>query len=328
MLEGSVRKAGGRVRIAVKLIDGVDGAQIWADRFEDTLEDVFALQDKVALRVAGVIEPAVREADLRRATARSTENMSSYDLYLRAVAIYRTLAKADVLAAMDLLHRAIALDPENGPALGLAAFCHAFFVANGWSDDAAAESLVAQALIPRALQAGGDDAEVLAGLVIAIGILGGEREAALPLADRAMELNPGSSFVWMASGWAMSTFGEPALGFEQLETSLRLNPLSQYRPNVLGMLGFARFGQGRFGEAAALLKQSLQLRPEFLMAYIFLAASLGQLGEREAGREAIARFETLTTIDIRALAGALPDPATRERILEGIAIAEGDGARR
>jgi adenylate cyclase len=322
ILEGSVRKAGGRVRIATRLIDGVDGAQIWADRFEDTLEDVFALQDRVALSVAGVIEPAVREADIRRTAGRPTEDLGSYDLYLRAFALYRTLARTDLTAALVLLNRAIALDPGHGPALALAAVCHVFLVASGWSDDPAGQLSQARALVPRALKVGADDPEVLGSLVFATGLDGG-REIALSLANRALELNPGSSLAWIASGFARSTFGEPALGFDQLEMGLRLDPVSPLRANTLGMQGIARCAQGRFGDGAALLKEAIQLRPESLMANAFLAAAYGHLGDPAAGRGAIARFEGLTPTGIRAFAEVHPDPAARRLLLEGLDFVEG-----
>ena len=323
VLEGSVRKAGPRVRIAVKLANGADGAQIWADRFEDTLEDVFALQDRVALSVAGIIQPAVNEAEIRRASARPTESMGSYDLCLRAVALYRTFAKADVLAALDLLDRAIALDPNHGMALSRALLCHFLILVNGWSDEPERYQFRAKDLAMRALKVGGDDPDVLLNLSIATPILGGDLDAAISLADRAMEINPGSSTVWFASGWARMQLGYPQLGYEQLETALRLDPLSQYRPTMLCGLGIARFAQGRFGEAAPLFKQCIQLRPEFSLAYMFLAASHGHLGEIAAAREAIARHGSLS-----AQAGPMgadwPDPVARQLLIEGIAIAQGE----
>ena len=322
VLEGSVRKAGPRVRIAVKLADGADGAQIWADRFEDTLEDVFALQDKVALSVAGVIQPAVNEAEIRRASARPTESMGSYDLCLRALALYRTFAKADVLAALDLLGRAVAVDPENGAALAMAVLCHFLILVNGWSDDPGRHLAEAEDLAARALKAGGDDPDVLINLSIANPILGGDLEAAMSLADRAMEINPGSSTVWFASGWVRVQFGGAELAYEQLEMALRLDPLSQYRSNVLCGLGMARFAQGRFREAISLLKQGIQLRPEFSLAYLFLAASHGQLGEIGAARDAMARNKSLTT-QTTPMGADWPDPVARALLVEGIAMAEG-----
>jgi adenylate cyclase len=325
VLEGSVRKSGGRVRIAVKLVDGTDGAQIWADRFEDTLEDVFALQDRVALSVAGIIEPAVRAADVRRVASRPTGDLGSYDLYLRAFSVYRTLARADLVAAVELLDRAIVLDPENGLALGLGAFCRVFLVTSSWSDNPAAHLSQARALVSRALKVSADDPEVLTNLAFATG-LGRDLETAVALADRAVELNPGSPYAWIASGFARTNIGEPGLGFEHLETALRLDPLSPIRPVTLAIQGSARCAEGRFAEAVALLKQAVQLLPDFLMAHVYLAASLGHLGDRAAGREVIARFRSLTPVSMRTFAAGHPEPGVRKLVLEGIELAEADEA--
>jgi TolB-like protein/Flp pilus assembly protein TadD len=325
VLEGSVRKSGGRVRIAVKLIDGTDGAQIWADRFEDTLEDVFALQDRVALGVAGVIEPAVRAANMRRVASRPTGDLGSYDLYLRAFSVYRTLARADLVGAVALLDRAIALDPENALALALGAFCRVFLVTSSWSDDPRGQLAQARELVSRALKVGADDPEVLTNLTFATG-LGRDLETAVALAKRAVELNPGSPYAWSASGFAKTNIGEPGLGFEHLETALRLDPLSPLRPVLLALQGSARCAEGRFGEAVALLKQAVQLLPDFLMAHVFLAASLGHLGDRAAGREVIARFRTLTPVGMRAFAAGQPEPGVRKLVLEGIELVEADDA--
>jgi TolB-like protein len=321
VLEGSVRKSGGRVRIAVKLVDGIDGAQIWADRFEDTLEDVFALQDRVALGVAGVIEPAVRPAGVRRVASRPTGDLGSYDLYLRAFSVYRTLARADLVAALELLDRAVVLDPENGLALGLGAFCRVFLVTSAWSDNPAEHLSQARALVSRALKVSADDPEVLTNLAFATG-LGRDLETAVALADRAVELNPGSPYAWIASGFARTNIGEPGLGFEHLETALRLDPLSPLRPVTLAMQGSARCAEGRFAEAVALLKQAVQLLPDFLMAHVYLAASLGHLGDRTGGREVIARFRSLTPVSMRTFAAGQPEPGVRELVLEGIELVE------
>src|ERR1700726_1482337 len=122
VLEGSVRKAGGRVRITAQLIEVISGAHLWADRFDGSLEDVFELQDKVAVSVAGVIEPALRSAEIRRAAARPTNDLTAYDLYLRAYEMYFSSAR-QIPAALCLLERAIERDPRYGPALAWAAVC-------------------------------------------------------------------------------------------------------------------------------------------------------------------------------------------------------------
>ena len=323
VLEGSVRNASGRVRIAVKLIAAADGAQIWTDRFEDTLDDVFALQDKVALSVAGVIGPAVQEAEIRHASSRPTENMSSYDLCLRAQSLYRSLEKVDVLAALDFLKRAIALDPNFGWAMALAVSCHSFIVYYRWSDDPEGSTTEANELIQRALKVAGDDPDVLAHLAMAMPLIGGSREAAVLLADRAMALNPGSPVVWVAGGIIGMSVGEPEVAFEQFETALRLDPLSHSRPVWIGGQGLARFAQGRFREAIALLQQSAQLLPAWPLVHAVLAASFGHLGEANAARAALARYRAVSQVDIWNWGGSL-SPDRQKLFRDGIALAEGE----
>jgi len=321
VLEGSVRNAGGRVRISVKLVDGADGSQIWAERFEDTLDDVFALQDRVALNVAGVIEPAVMQVDLRRASGRPTDNMGSYELFLRGMAISRTIARADLLEGLALLNRAIALDPNYGLALSLAATCHGFIIVFGWSEDLEHQLSEARQLIQRAIKVAGDDASVLANVGNAM-LMIGDPQGAAPLAERALALNPGSSAAWNVSAWVRLSLGEPELAFEQLEMSLRLDPLSQYRPHALGGLGVARFGQRRFAEAAALLSQSVQLLPDWPLTRGILAACWGHLGEVREAREAMQAFRARSSVEVRHWATVFPDPALQQLIFDGIALAE------
>jgi adenylate cyclase len=115
VLEGSVRKAGGRVRITAQLIDALSGTHLWADRFDGSLEDVFDLQDKVAISVSGVIEPALQAAEAHRSANRSTDDLTAYDLYLRALPNFASLARDSIQEAIDLLDRAIARDPGTAP---------------------------------------------------------------------------------------------------------------------------------------------------------------------------------------------------------------------
>src|SRR5205807_8131320 len=132
--EGSVRKAGQRVRITGQLIDALTGTHLWADRFDGSLEDIFELQDKVALSVAGVIEPTLQAAEMRRSAARQTTDLSAYDLYLRALATIFPITKERIFEALGLLEQAIAIDRHYGPALSWAAVCHLRLVADGWAE--------------------------------------------------------------------------------------------------------------------------------------------------------------------------------------------------
>ena len=135
VLEGSVRKGGNRVRITAQLIDAETGAHLWADRFDGSLEDVFELQDKIAVSVAGIIEPALQAAEIHRSAARPTTDLSAYDLYLRALAAFFPITKEGVFEALGLLEQAIAIDRRYGPALSWAANSHHRLVTEGWAEE-------------------------------------------------------------------------------------------------------------------------------------------------------------------------------------------------
>jgi TolB-like protein/class 3 adenylate cyclase len=151
VLEGSVRKGGNRVRITAQLIEAETGAHLWADRFDGSLEDVFDLQDNVAINVAGVIEPALQAAEVRRSSARPTNDLTAYDLYLRALATYYPITKERLLDALELLQQAIAIDQHCGPALSLAAMCQMRLVREGWAEEPETASRDAIDLARRAL---------------------------------------------------------------------------------------------------------------------------------------------------------------------------------
>src|SRR5205085_1204297 len=159
VLEGSVRKSGNRVRITGQLIDAATGAHLWADRFDGSLEDVFDLQDKVASSVAGVIEPALQAAETALSAGRPTEDLTAYDLYLRAYAMF--WSSAQVHEALHLLEQAIARDPRYGPALAWAAQCCFRLILDGRSEDPAADRLKGAGYARRALEVARDDPRVM-----------------------------------------------------------------------------------------------------------------------------------------------------------------------
>jgi adenylate cyclase len=321
VLEGSVRKAGGRVRIGVQLTDAADGMQVWTHRFEETLDDIFVLQDRVALGVAGKIEPTVEQAEIRRSSARPTESVSSYDLYLRAVPVFRVFSRAETLKALELLDRAIALDPGNGQALALAASCHRTIVLYGWSDDPEDNRRLGLEMAGRALQAAAEDATVLASVANDLAFLRQDGRAAVAIVDRAITLNPGSANVWFNSGFVRLLAGDLDAAVEHLETATRLDPTGPSRGARMLYTAMARFYQGRFNEAVTLLKER-NLMSESPGCYAYLAASYGQLQDRPAAREALSRFQALTPRPIDAMIRAVAlDPAQLKMVLDGIAVA-------
>jgi TolB-like protein len=324
VLEGSIRKAGGRVRIGVQLLDASDGAQIWTHRFEDTLEDVFDLQDKVALSVAGKIEPAVLDAEVRRVSARPTANMGSYDLYLRALALSRSLDRTETLQALELLKRAISLDPGFGLALSAAGSCCYFIDIFGWSDQPEQNRREAIEMVHRSLKAAADDADVLATAARSAIHFERDLDEAAALVDRALVLNPGCARAWLQSGLVRTRAGDTDLAIEHFETAMRLDPMGPNRPRQLLLMGVARFQQGRYGEVVALMKEAAQ-QIDSPTAHAFLAASYGHLGEMDAAQSALARYRTFSQLPVEDFGRSLlsNNPGHISQFLDGITLANG-----
>jgi TolB-like protein len=229
VLEGSVRKAGGRVRITGQLIDATSGAHLWADRFDGSLEDVFDLQDKVASSVAGVIEPALQAAETARSADRPTNDLTAYDLYLRAYAMVLSSVK-QTPAALRLLEQAIARDPRYGPALAWAANCCRRLVADDRSEDPAADARKGVAFARRALEVAGDDPGILATAAQVLADFGEDIGAMMAMVDRALVLNPNYARGWNVSGLLRIWAGQPDIGIVHLEPV----PAGARRPHGAG----------------------------------------------------------------------------------------------
>jgi len=324
VLEGSVRKGGNQVRITAQLIDAANGAHLWAGRFDGSLENVFELQDKVALSVAGVIEPTVRAAEIRRSSDRPTNDVTAYDLYLRAAAPIQSAGqeKERYLQALGLVGQAIERDPHYGTALALAAFCHMALHVAGWSDDAGADRREGIDLARRALRVAGDDPEVLGLAARVLGYFGEDLAAAIALIDRALELNPGLARGWQWSGWLRLWAGELDLAIGHFETSMRLNPLLGRADLYLG-IGMGHFFAGRIEDAVASLLLSLQEGPAWVPTHRFLASCYAHLGRFDEARETVRRLRTLTT-EVVPSATNWRNPEHRELYLSGLRLAAGE----
>ncbi len=184
VLEGSVRKAGARVRISAQLIDALNGTHLWADRFDGSLKDVFDLQDKVASTVAGVIEPTLQAAEMARSRSRPTTDLTAYDLYLRALAHSLSYEKDQLTQALDLLGQAIKRDPHYGPALALAAHCRQRFEVMSWTEDPERVRLTSIDLARQALRVGPDEPDVLALAAFTLGYFGEDIDVAIGLIEQ------------------------------------------------------------------------------------------------------------------------------------------------
>jgi len=315
-LQGSVRKAAGRVRITAQLIDATNGAHLWADRFDGSLEAVFDLQDKVASSVAGVIEPALQAAEIRRSSERPTGDLRAYDLYLRAVPHIYAWESGSTLAAQDLLGQAIERDPSYGPALGYAAYCYVQIEVSGWAPDWETNRRKAVALAEQAVRAARSDPGVLANAAIVLGYFGEEIGAAVGMIDRSLALNPSFARGWMFSGWLRLMAGETGLAIKHFETSARLNPWVDQANGI----GQALFFDRRFDDALQKLLMAGVADPIRAMTCRFLASCYAHMGRLEDAREIVERLQEITSVVVPSV---IPyrKPEHQELFLSGLRLA-------
>jgi len=324
VLEGSVRKAGDRIRISGQLIDAATGAHLWADRFEGSLEDVFDLQDKVASSVAGVIEPTLQAAEIRYSAERPTKDLTAYDLYLRARSVASSYEREHLAQALDLLGQAIDREPRYGPALALAATYRGDLENYDWADDREEEEnrRAAIGLAREALSAAADDPGVLGRAAMVLGRFGEDLDAALALIDRALVLNPSFAYGWYWSGWLHLFAGQAELAIQHFETSMRLNPRGQRGFHLAG-IGTAHFVNHRFEDALAVLRISLEEVPAFTPAYRTLAACYAHMGRLDEARSILKRLAALTPVVVPT-ANPFRRPEDGELFLSGLSLAAGE----
>jgi TolB-like protein len=324
VLEGSVRKAGSRVRITAQLIEAETGAHLWADRFDGSLEDVFDLQDKVASSVAGVIEPALQAAETARSTARPTADLTAYDLCLRAQPLFWSLGKQGICQALALLEEAIACDPQYGPALGWAAMCRLHMDINGWSEDPERNRLSGVDYARRALVADQEDAATLANAAYVLANFGEDIDTMLGIVDRALALNPSFARGWTLSGNMKIWAGDPDAAIERLETSLRLSPRARVsQPFILGM---AYFYKRQFDQAAQYLRTAIQEQPGSAPVHRVLAACYAHMGRLAESRDLIERLRAMgAVIEPNRSVSVHRNVEYQELFLSGLRLAAGEG---
>jgi TolB-like protein len=321
VLEGSVRKASGRVRITAQLIDAVSGTHLWADRFDGSLEDVFELQDKVAVSVAGVIEPRLQAAEISRSSERSTDDLTAYDLYLRAYAMFWSSAK-HIPEALRLTKQAIARDPRYGPALAWAAYCCVALIHGNQSENREANRREGVDFARRALQVAGDDPGVLTNASYALAYFGEDIGAMMALVDRALALNPSFARGWYISGVIKLWAGQPDVAIEHVEASMRLSPRAPVGP-ALGVIGGAHFFARRFTEAVPKLLLAIQEYSSYIQPYRYLAACYAHMGQFDDAQEIVARLRAISPVVIPDV-NYLRNAGHRELYLSGLRLATGE----
>jgi adenylate cyclase len=288
VLEGSVRKASGKVRITGQLIDAVTGAHIWADRFEDDLTDVFALQDDVTVAVVSAIQPKLLQTEIAMATRRRPENLTAYDFQLRAMQQYYLGTREGFAEALRLARRALELDPQFGFVAALAGGCHALNVLSGHAIDPQFERNEAVRLLRLALSLDDSDPDTLAIAAGFSAFMVGDCESSIELANRAVALNPNSFLAWTAKGWVSRVAGLPKEAICSFERAIRMSPIDPLLHRTLTGMAYALIELGRFDEAIVAGKKAQRQNPSYSGAYRCLASAFAHLGRDAEAREAAA----------------------------------------
>ena len=289
VLEGSVRKAGNRLRITGQLIEASSGAHLWADRFDGDLEDVFELQDRVASSVIGAIGPKLEQAEIERAKRKPTESLDAYDYYLRGMASVYRWTKDGVGEGLSLFYKALELDPDFAAAYGVAAWCYFWRMANGWMTDREMETAEVTRLVGRVMESGKDDAVALSFGGLALGYVTGDAQTAVSMSERALVLNPNLAVAWSASGHLRSAHGDPDVAIEHLARAMRLSPLDPLKFFMQTFTAFAHFIAGRYDEAWPWAEAASREQPNYVSGIRIAAASNASAGRQEEARKFIAR---------------------------------------
>lgn len=291
VLEGSVRKVENRVRITAQLIDAPTGAHIWAERYDRKLDDIFALQDEIALSAVGAIEPSLLRAEVERVKRKRPNSLDAYDLVLRAQPDVYSGMPERATHALVFLERALALDPTYALAHAFAAMGHhnRFLRAGLHEEDRAASVRHAQAAIVH----GQDDALALTFAGFSIGMDGHDRAAAFAAFEAALAVSPSLALTYILGSVILAWSGESERAIEWGERAMRLSPFDPWTFAACHSLTLGHFHRGRFEDAANAGYRGVQSNPAHSISHMLLAAALAKLGRLDEARAAAARVMEL-----------------------------------
>jgi TolB-like protein len=293
VLEGSVRKSAGRVRITGQLVDTSSGLHLWADRFDGALEDVFDLQDQVTADVVGAIAPKLEQAEIERAKHKPTENLDAYDYYLRGIACVHKWTREANQEALSHFYRAIELDPNFGAGYGMAARCYSQRKTGGWVTDRKHEMAETKRLARQAVEHGWDDAVALCTAGVSLYYVVGESGDGAALIDRALVLNPNLAAAWLFRAWVKLWLGESEAAIEDASHAMRLSPNDPQAFRMHAAIASAHFMAGRYREALAWAGNALRFKPNDALATTVVAASSALLDQLDDACGAMAHLREI-----------------------------------
>nr|WP_249158909.1 winged helix-turn-helix domain-containing protein [Bradyrhizobium jicamae] len=285
VVEGSVRRDAGHVRITAQLNDVATGSHLWAERYDRDLADVFAVQDEITRAVVAAVAPQLYAAENLRASRKAPDNMDAWELVMRALSHYWRVTRQDHLVAEALLEKAIEFDPQYGLAHGLLAATHMFSAHMGWADMATVLPIAERAALS-AIHADSEDpwAHYALGSVYLF-----ERRFDDSLAEfeLALRLNPSFSPARGVYGVALSYCGRWEDGDAAAREALRLSPRDPFAAIYNGVAAYCQFIGRNYAEAIRLARESLRLRPDFVGAHRVLTASAAMAGDTALATSAL-----------------------------------------
>ena len=319
IVEGSVRKMGDRVRITAQLNDATNGSQIWAERYDRQLADVFAVQDEITEAVVAAIEPQIYAAENFRAERKPPESLDAWDLVMRALSHFWRLTSRDNVAAQSLLDKAIAIDPNYGRALGVLAVSHTFDAQLGWKDRKVSGP-IAHRMAQAALRA--DDEDPWAHLALATTYVNIERyEELLAEFEAALRLNPNFPLALRTYGLVLCWCDRWKEGNEAARRALLMSPRDPFSAIYNGVAAYAEFLDRNYDESMRLARDGIRQRADFVASHRMLAAAAGMGGRIDLAKTALQdlrRIHPGVSLAWMASQVQVRLPWQREHILEGL----------
>ncbi len=289
VLEGSVRKAGGRVRVSGQLIDTDTGYHVWAQHYDGKLDDIFALQDQITDSIVAALEPAVGRAEMQRARRKNPKSLGAWDLYQRGMSHLNKVTKDEIAHAGEQFQRAVELDPGFASAHAGVALVGWFNVLLNFTDDLPGTISSAHTTAKRA--AALDDLDPLAQSVLAYTCTFEQQyDAGVAAARRAVELNPSFALGYHSLGVALTHRGQPRDAIEAQERAIRISPSDPWLFMFLTGLSAFCFIAREYDKAVVAAEMSVRRFPEYAPSRRWLAAALAQLDRHDEARDALAKF--------------------------------------
>jgi TolB-like protein len=290
VLEGSVRKAGDRVRVSGQLIETQSGNHLWAERYERVYADIFALQDDLTMNVVGAIEPSLRKVEIERVRRKRPDSLDAYDLVLRALPFSYGHSEDDAAKAVPLLEKALELEPGYVAAHAPLAWCYLGRFRSGRCEvDRAAALHHARA----AIAGGTDDATALAIAGFIVALIERDPTTAFTIFDRALELSSSNIFALSCSALIMSFLGRTKPAIERAQHAIRLSPFDSLNYLAYNALAISHFSTGQYEASRDAARLSVQLNPRFSVCHLFLAAALLRLGDQKEAKRVAQRVLVL-----------------------------------